>query len=546
MTTKDQLTRADDALAEHRYGDALVALLDTWRETRDQGVAGVIDKLSAVLAQEEAPGESYAEVAERGDVLDVPWLLAQLTEGNAAACTPKAAALLKTPADPRIAARCLAIFSTPPWHATGSQPFYTALAKVFEKNAEPRVLAPLEAVPDGLARLIRGEEMLSKLQQRTRTLHAAMSKIVGGLPRLSKQEKAKVQAMSKRSFVAAAAPVSSREPSSARASTGVSERELFAAVHEAPNDDERRAILADLLSAKGDPRGEFIALQLAREKAAPSEAAAKREMALVKKHQAVWLGEAAPTIQYKTSPHLGANRTFGFSVRVRWRRGFLTGAILQMTGPQLKKLATSPLWSTLDQVSLWRTKGDPDYGPLFAAMPQLTRLDYTTPPLVDTVAKLPVAKQLQHLEVFVGNGGLNGLLDTVTDMPALIEIHLRNGRGVSGLRTADAMRAILDSPLMPQLIQIRVDAEDGELALKRLPEGGFEVYGSTYHSNEAGHLFEVIEKEDVRRVTLGQLGPNVETTLRAAAERWTSLREEVRVWQGDETGVLQSEASPAL
>lgn len=40
--------------------------------------------------------------------------------------------------------------------------------------------------------------------------------------------------------------------------------QLFAKVYADPTDDAIRAVLADLLTERGDPRGEFIALQLAR------------------------------------------------------------------------------------------------------------------------------------------------------------------------------------------------------------------------------------------------------------------------------------------
>ncbi|MBA2541405.1 MAG: TIGR02996 domain-containing protein [Deltaproteobacteria bacterium] len=57
--------------------------------------------------------------------------------------------------------------------------------------------------------------------------------------------------------------------------------ELFAAVYASPDDDGPRSVLADLLQEQGDPRGEFIALQLAREEDPARESAAEAEHAEV-------------------------------------------------------------------------------------------------------------------------------------------------------------------------------------------------------------------------------------------------------------------------
>lgn len=59
------------------------------------------------------------------------------------------------------------------------------------------------------------------------------------------------------------------------------------AVYAEPGDLGRRQVLADVLLEQGDPRGEFISLQLAR-------ALPKRQKALLKKHGAQWLGRLEP------------------------------------------------------------------------------------------------------------------------------------------------------------------------------------------------------------------------------------------------------------
>jgi uncharacterized protein (TIGR02996 family) len=96
------------------------------------------------------------------------------------------------------------------------------------------------------------------------------------------------QLLEKIAFTAATAPA---KPAPTK---GFSERDLFAAVYEDPDDDGPRALLADVLQERGDPRGQFIALQLAPNQ---NETLAE-QLKLVRKHQRAWLGEL--------SSHLGS------------------------------------------------------------------------------------------------------------------------------------------------------------------------------------------------------------------------------------------------
>lgn len=83
-------------------------------------------------------------------------------------------------------------------------------------------------------------------------------------------------------------------------------KEAWNAVYAAPNDDAPREVLADLLLEQGDPRGEFISIQLreARGQATPAEV--ERARALVKQHGKQWLGSLRPAVS-----------------KAEFRRGFL-------------------------------------------------------------------------------------------------------------------------------------------------------------------------------------------------------------------------------
>jgi uncharacterized protein (TIGR02996 family) len=69
--------------------------------------------------------------------------------------------------------------------------------------------------------------------------------------------------------------------------------DVLAGIYADPSDNGLRAIYADLLQDAGDPRGEFIAIQLAQHQATATEAQAKRARSLLRKHKDEWLGDLA-------------------------------------------------------------------------------------------------------------------------------------------------------------------------------------------------------------------------------------------------------------
>ena len=124
--------------------------------------------------------------------------------------------------------------------------------------------------------------------------------------------------------------------------SGSTEAELLARVAENPSDDETLSVLADLWQEAGNPRGEFLALQLlsARGEATPAQLA--REAALLEKYRKAWLGPLAGVLV------LGS---------LRFERGFLTACSLApKKQSQFEVLKSDPRWRTVRRLSSVRVE----------------------------------------------------------------------------------------------------------------------------------------------------------------------------------------------
>jgi uncharacterized protein (TIGR02996 family) len=117
-------------------------------------------------------------------------------------------------------------------------------------------------------------------------------------------------------------------------------REAFEqAILDQPDDPASYAAYADWLQEQGDPRGEFIRVQLALEdEVRPPEerrALQAREKELLDSHERDWLGELAPHLldRGESTPH----------VEHRWRWGFLSALSAQcLTTRFAQALAAAP------------------------------------------------------------------------------------------------------------------------------------------------------------------------------------------------------------
>src|SRR5436305_9462466 len=110
------------------------------------------------------------------------------------------------------------------------------------------------------------------------------------------------------------------------------------AIRERPDDDLPRLIYADYLDERGDPRGEFIRIQIERP-TLPFHTARRyellaRERELLRRHEDEWLGPLAAIV----SSH-------------EFRRGFIDG-VLVMTEAFVAHAETIFDWAPVQRVKL--------------------------------------------------------------------------------------------------------------------------------------------------------------------------------------------------
>lgn len=118
---------------------------------------------------------------------------------------------------------------------------------------------------------------------------------------------------------------------------------LFDAVAKAPDDDDPRLVLADALMERGDPRGEFISLQLLRAQGKATAKQEAREQILKENHWRRWFSEV---------PGVGLSPT-AVKPPTEFHRGFMRWCVLSPCGVGVN----SPAWRMLERIDV-ATAGD--------------------------------------------------------------------------------------------------------------------------------------------------------------------------------------------
>lgn len=317
-----------ERLLRARQGDAaLGALLAAWAELRAPELAAQIEALSDALAAQRPrtlgalrPGERHQrwlEQAAEADPVALPELLEHLTDDNAVRSRERVLALAARRPDPRIAARLLDCIERPPYTSAGK--FWTQVHRLLPRHADPRVIRRLERATVALDTSM-GERLERMRERSIRRVREALA------PLATQPEEAQAKQLAR---IAEAVEALAAASLDAEAQT----RALLDAVHANPGALEHRQIYADWLLSRGDPRGEFIALQLADLHGRATRAHNARANALLREHGSAWIGKLGPALVQRDRAFWG---------------GFLHAARVTSKAFELEAVADDPTWSTVE------------------------------------------------------------------------------------------------------------------------------------------------------------------------------------------------------
>jgi uncharacterized protein (TIGR02996 family) len=259
---------------------SLNTLLDEWRRTRAPEIADAIDRVSAVLTENEKPITAVGSKSAKAAWYETlaakrPAAMERILEETPEATDRqlRLAALGEIPADPRIGTYARKWLGQSMVKAKNRAPFYSAVLRLIERQQDVRVAPAIDSLVKDRATAVR------------RCGLPVYKKLVATQAELAKTQPEPLDPATARALAAfkPAPPKKLGDPTA-----------LFATVYADPSDDSARAVLADLLTERGDPRGELIALQLARYGTDKRRSA--QEKKLLDTWGRTWLGTIEPAV----------------------------------------------------------------------------------------------------------------------------------------------------------------------------------------------------------------------------------------------------------
>jgi uncharacterized protein (TIGR02996 family) len=397
------LEQAIGLIEKRSYESALSALIDAWRALRLPAIADAVERLDALVGASAFADSAEAwSVAARAaaDVARGP-LIRAVSEMKRKQPIEDALALMVDWDDPRVGSLVIDLLRELRFTGAVSRTFWRDVIALIPRLNDVRFIELSESLP---AIWSVGEDLRRYLKNR---LCAASAELVAPEPLMS-QDAAAIEQLR--------AMLAEHEKASARAAraggSAASGDELLAQIYENPHEDEPRAVYADWLLERGDPRGELITLQL-RPDFESDKQAKKRVKELLKAHKKKWLGRIAPMLG-------GA---------LEFRRGFVAVATAKFRNQKdVEQYGSLPEWSTLEQIECGgpNVRGDQlEWGHWVG--PSMRHVNVLISPMSKHLVADDVCWQLEQL--------------TLKGYPA-------------GLVTAEDYRRILASPQLPRLRQV--------------------------------------------------------------------------------------------
>ena len=308
----------------------LAAAIAAWGELRHPRLADLVDRIEAQLlgaaprrplrtSKRREDLAAWRTVEAARDPLDFRRLGAALGSGSQDDVRRQVDALAGW-RDPRLGRALLALLAQPPYAGVKSRGMLSAILERLAETRDGRAAGPADELADrylGVVHSGTGRWMVGELKAVARRLEAAAP---AELPGELAATCAALEARFGRPAVDGALAAKRRTI-----------EELLAEVHADPDDDGPRLVYADALLERGDPRGELVALQLARARGELSDEARAREAEL--------LADPARVAAWAQPLSSGGGCTF--------ERGFPSEISLYRTA---KAILGEPAWATITTV----------------------------------------------------------------------------------------------------------------------------------------------------------------------------------------------------
>ena len=341
---------------------------------------------------------------------------------NEAAALEHLGALERLPDDPRVAHAILELLRVAPFYATTSQSFWRLAFQLFARSGHADLAEDLSKALGGRKKSKWGFAVRVSPTMKTWMKKQTARVVLRAPVRTNEVEQLAVvmDAVNKLNATTTRAPLP-RGPSD--------ESALLDAIRNDPSSDAPRAVYADWLLERNDPRGEFISLQLERHRRTLTDAEKKRELALLRAHHLQWLGEPATRIGNLRHLAVGLPKEIDLDNKIYFDRGFFVRFQIWSSIKVLEKLAAHPTFVMVEDfiVNHWGKVG-PDAWQAqadFLAQPSLRALRRLFVPvdMVPVIARAPYAAKVVYLKTWkVDDDDIALLADAARSFPNLKEL----------------------------------------------------------------------------------------------------------------------------
>lgn len=315
---------------------ALEQLVLAWREhDRHPDIAALVEALAAEITRALEPLDltladadfhtAWVARASRATLCDVDILLPGLFRGPLGKKIQQRFDLIVAFADdPRVSAAFGRMIEEPPVMAASNFSIWTRMFAALTRAPDIRLRPILE-------RSILGSQGDSQFWPMLAQRSLALLRVLPErLPELEIELRERIASLRERiAELAAAPPAATADKTDHHARI---EAELLAKIYAEPRVLEHRMVWADALQSRGDPRGEFVQLQLAR---APNARRSKRERQLLAEFELLWLAEFGAAVDRNS---------------VRWANGFPIAAEVVFDSRAQRELIGSAIWATFHEL----------------------------------------------------------------------------------------------------------------------------------------------------------------------------------------------------